>query len=104
MTKRILTALAVSSVLSGMAAAVVASPAVAADEKPPVCTRWSDANTFGVSCTNVGPRKFQANAQCSDGNWYSGPLIASGTSYVYCSSHGVTYVEGTGNVGMTGVA
>lgn len=100
--KRSFATLALATMLGGLSAFAVASPAAAAGEEPPPCQYWYDKNTFGVSCTDWGAGRYQAAAQCSNGQWYQGPLVTTGWSYVYCSTYGATYVPGTGGLSGTG--
>ncbi|REH17976.1 hypothetical protein BCF44_1398 [Kutzneria buriramensis] len=89
-----LAAMGLVAMLGGVGVAA-ASPAMAA-EQPLKCQYWNDQHTFGVSCDPNGVTQYQAVARCSNGNWYLGPWVARGWSYVYCSTYYATYVPNTG--------
>jgi hypothetical protein len=73
----------------------------AGSNAPTGCTNWDDGSTFGVSCASG--TQYQARAQCSNGQWLYGQVVAApDSSYVYCSSVGATYVAGSGSASDPG--
>ena len=81
-----LAALAIAGTMGGLSTPAVAAASPAAAPAAVGCQNWSDQNTFGVTCTDVV--RFRAVSRCDDGNWYQGPWVTSGWSYVYCAGHG----------------
>jgi hypothetical protein len=63
------------------------------------CGQWNDRDTYGVECSGNYDFQYQARARCSNGEYYYGALKRNGSgesSYVYCSTYGAHYVEGSG--------
>jgi hypothetical protein len=51
------------------------------------CQVWTDGNTFGSDCSNVGGNSYLAVGFCKNGQIAYGPFKTSGWSYAYCSTY-----------------
>ncbi|MET8760807.1 hypothetical protein [Lentzea sp. NPDC004782] len=94
--KRALAVMALATALCGFAV-----PASASADGWSSCSKWNDRSTYGVNCSGNYDFQYQASARCSNGQYYFGPLKRNGSgesSYVYCSTYGAYYVEGSGQV------
>ncbi|MGW4206573.1 hypothetical protein ACWEIJ_01175 [Lentzea sp. NPDC004789] len=97
--KRALTVVALATALCGFAVPASASASTSADGWSS-CGEWNDRNTYGVNCSGNYDFQYQAMARCSNGEYYFGPLKRNGSgesSYVYCSTYGAHYIEGSGH-------
>lgn len=79
----IASAIASVALAAGGILAAGAAPASAAS----ACQTWSDANTFGASCSGSG--QIRVHAICVDGASKYSPYVNAGQwTYAYCSGHG----------------